>query len=333
MTGTTHRYGSGDVDVYLAKMHANGDTAWTRAYGGPADEWGESVQQTSDGGYIIAGHSSPMGPAVYAAYLIRTDGNGDTLWTKAYEHSGLGKAYDVMQTSDGGYIIAGTAVSSWYDAYLVKTDANGDSLWTGLFGGSGTEEGMSVDQTSDGGYILVGRTESFGDPGEFHIYLVRTDDEGDTLWTKVLRPSDYCEGFSVEQTSDGSYIVAGSIWASDTTGHDVLLLKTEPDPCSRVDREPSVGSVLADLWAAPNPARANVLISYTLPLTSPARVDVHNPLGQEVNLLLNTNGDAGRYTISWDGTDSRGRAVAPGIYIIRVQAGGQVATRKVVLIR
>jgi len=146
---------------------------------------GHSVQQTNDGGYIISGITYSFGNGDGDVYLIKTDGNGDSLWTKTFGGTGRDKGSSVQQTSDGGYIITGSTESfgnGEEDVYLIKTDVNGDSLWTKTFGGSDEDEGHSVQQTSDGGYIISGRTYSFGN-GEGDVYLIKTDSQGNVTST------------------------------------------------------------------------------------------------------------------------------------------------------
>ncbi|MBN2365363.1 MAG: T9SS type A sorting domain-containing protein [Calditrichaeota bacterium] len=195
-------------DVWLIKTDFFGDTIWTKTYGGINSEWGSSVQQTVDGGYIIAGNKQSN------IWLIKTDAFGDTLWTKTFGKDGQDEARSVQQTSDGGYILTGTTNG---EIWLIKTDSHGDTLWTKTFGKDGQDEGRSVQQTSDGGYILTGTTN-----GE--IWLIKTDSYGDSLWTKTFTG----EGWSVQETSDGGYIIAGDVDIFGTAYEDVYLIKTNP---------------------------------------------------------------------------------------------------------
>jgi hypothetical protein len=130
ITGMTKSFGAGNADVYLIKTNASGDTLWTRTYGGTNYDQGNSVQQTPDSGYIIAGYTWSFGAGNQEVYLIKTDASGDTLWTRTYGGAGNSLANSVQRTADGGYIIAGTTDDfgpSNADVYLIKTDSNGNA--------------------------------------------------------------------------------------------------------------------------------------------------------------------------------------------------------------
>jgi hypothetical protein len=225
IVGYTNSFGAGIYDFYLIKTDSTGDTLWTRTYGGTNEYFGYSVQQTSDGGYIIVGYID----FVWDVYLIKTNASGDTLWTRIYDGTNEYFGYSVQQTSDGGYIIAG---GIYYigpgvdDVYLIKTDSTGDTLWTRTYGGTGNDCGLSVQQTLDGGYIIVGYTNSFG-AGNYDFYLIKTDSTGDTLWTRTYGGTNEDEGYSVQQTSDGGYIVVGYTASFGTSSADVYLIKTD----------------------------------------------------------------------------------------------------------
>jgi len=179
IAGLTSDIGGLNEDVYLVKTSPSGDTVWTRRYGGTGDDEGLCVDQTADGGYIITGLAHLPGPGDISLYLVRTNGSGDTLWTRTYGGPYHDVGNSVQQTSDGGYIIAGTTYRSVgdADAYLIRTDSLGDTLWTRFFGGTGVDGGSSVRQTLDGGYIVSGRTTSFG-AGNGDIWLIKTDANG-----------------------------------------------------------------------------------------------------------------------------------------------------------
>jgi hypothetical protein len=201
-----------------------------KTFGGTGIDYANSIQQTSDSGYILAGYTTSFGAGLEDVYLIKTDYKGDTLWTRTYGGSGDDRGYSVQQTSDGGYIIAGYSfsftASSFADVYLIKTNSGGDTLWSKTYGGANDDKVFFVRQTSDGGYILTGSTLSFGSmSGAGDLYLIKTDVDGDTLWTKTIGGTGggYA-GKAIEQTSDGGYIVTGSAYIGWYT--DVYLVKT-----------------------------------------------------------------------------------------------------------
>jgi len=228
VSGNTNSWGAGNADVWLLKTDANGDTLWTRIYGGYNTDVGYSVQETTDGGYIVGGSTWSFGAGLYDLYLLKTDANGDTLWTHTYGGSECDEGYAVQQTTDGGYIIAGYTESfgaGSYDLYLVKTDANGDTLWTRTYGGIGGDIGYSGQQTIDGGYVITGTSKSFGGGKNPDAYLVKTDANGDTLWTRVYGGIDYERGLSVQQTTDSGYILAGGTTFEGGEVYDVWLVR------------------------------------------------------------------------------------------------------------
>jgi hypothetical protein len=221
VAGSTTSFGNG-YQVYLVKTNALGDTLWTRSYGGANFEVGFSVQQTSDGGYIVAGFYDLTGQV----YLVKTNAGGDTLWTRTYGGIGDDRGYSVQQTSDTGYVVAGWSSSfgNGYQVYLIKTNAVGDTLWTKTYGGAGNDLGYSIQQTTDGGYIVAGLTTSFGNGVQ--VYLIKTNAGGDSLWTRTYGGADWDEGFSVQQTSDTGYIVTGYTNSFGHGSSDVYLIKT-----------------------------------------------------------------------------------------------------------
>ena len=215
------------IAVPLLFGQPNPDTLWTRTYGGSFDDVANYVQQTLDGGYIIAGYTESDGVGGQDFYLLKTNSLGDIQWTHTY--GGIGDDYcqSAQQTTDSGYVLIGDTYSFGHgnrDIYLVKTNSLGDTLWTRTYGGSGYDGSNDVKQTSDGGYIICGHIDFYG-PHSGDLYLVKIDGIGDTLWTRTFRWGGYIDNAtSIQQTSDGGYIVAGYTWLNNW---DVVLVKTD----------------------------------------------------------------------------------------------------------
>lgn len=230
IAGETGSYGAGSYDVYLVKTDTNGNALWAKMFGGAGNDDAHSVRQTSDGGYIIAGDTGSFGAGGSDMYLVKTDPNGVELWSKTFGGIGSDYGHSVRQTSDGGYIVSGYTGSfgaGANDVYLVKTDQNGNELWSQAFGGTGTDDGNSVQETVDGGYIIAGVTKSFGEG--YDVYLVKTDSNGNVLWAKAFGGSGGDYGYSVQQTADGGYIIAGETGSYGAGGGDIFLIKTDAD--------------------------------------------------------------------------------------------------------
>jgi hypothetical protein len=202
-------------------------TAWTKTFGGADYDYGMSVRQTSDGGYIITGYTASYGAGDYDVWLIKADSSGNMAWNKTFGGSDVDYGQSVQQTSDGGYVVAGyTASYGAGDVWLIKTDPSGNMAWNKTFGGSHGGRGYSVQQTSDGGYIIVGSTELYG-TGDYDIWLIKTDPSGNMAWNKTFDCSYYDCGRSVQQTSDGGYVVAGYAQSYGAGLSDVWLIKTD----------------------------------------------------------------------------------------------------------
>jgi hypothetical protein len=173
-----------------------------RTFGGAFNDYAFSVQQTSDGVFIIAGETGSFGAGADDVYLIKTDAGGNQTWFRTFGGAFGGWAQSVQQTSDGGFIIAGGTYSfgaGENDVYLIKTDAGGNQTWERTFGGASYDWAESVQQTSDGGFIIAGMTGSFG-AGEGDVYLIKTDAGGNQTWERTFGGASKDYPYSVQQT-------------------------------------------------------------------------------------------------------------------------------------
>jgi len=231
LAGETSSYGAGNYDFWLLKTDSNGIEQWNRTFGGTGTDYAYSVQQTTDGGYILAGFTHSYGAGNCDFWLVKTDSDGIEQWNRTFGGTGTDYAYSVQQISDGGYILVGPTGSYGAgdrDFWLVKTDSNGIEQWNRTFGGTGTDYTYSVQQTTDGGYILAGSTTSYGS-GFWDVWLVKTDSNGIEQWNRTFGGTDYDRALYVQQTSDGGYILAGFTESYSAGYGDSWLIKTDSD--------------------------------------------------------------------------------------------------------
>ena len=210
VAGYTESFGAGGFDMWVLKLNSSGDVIWQKTYGSSANDYADSVQQTTDGGYIIAGLTEG------SVCVLKLDGSGNVIWQNKYG----GSDYDVnsmQQTSDGGYILAGSFVfsSSYYNIlpWIMKLTGNGVIVWQRFYPGSENLEPegyvTSIFQTADNGYIAVGGTDPYGLFNN-DVLVLKLSQSGYASWAKIYRGASSATATSIRQTEDGNYIVGGS---------------------------------------------------------------------------------------------------------------------------
>jgi hypothetical protein len=181
VTGWTEpQNGQGNGDLVLIKADGSGNRTWLLTFGTDDEEWGNSVRQTADGGYIVLGFVR-MGDGNNDMWLVRTDSAGNVAWRRTFDHDAVDMGNSVLQTADGGYVLAGYAATTDSfvgDAWVIRTDADGERLWDKTYGGTGSDEAFSIIQTSDGGLVVAGFTTSEG-AGFEDVWLFKTNGEGE----------------------------------------------------------------------------------------------------------------------------------------------------------
>ena len=314
----------------MIKTDSNGDTLWTRAYGRGSLGLGFDMKQTIDGGYVLAGGIRPSGESRHAGYVVKTDENGDSLWTRI--NRGEGDCFfwsnAIYQTSDTGYIVVGGNNCNDYtaDMYVVKVDASGDTMWTRFYGGPRVENAEGVEQTEDGGYAIFGHTLSYG-AGWADFYLVKTDSFGETLWTRTYGGSNTDFGLSFQRTSDGGYVMVGWTVSFGALGWDIYVVKTGPDLSTASNPSP-LPEALALYQNYPNPFNASTRITFDLPKAGFVTIKVFDVLGRKVATLMNGVREAGHHSIRFDGS-----GLPSGIYFYRLETGGMHEVKKMVMLK
>ena len=220
-----------NIDINKEIKPLPDEEKWVKTYGGIQEDECKSVMQTSDGGYILVGETRSFGNGYSNLWLIKTDNHGNKIWDKIFGGNDHDYGESVRQTSDGGYIIAGVTRSysssqDYSNLWVIKTDSNGTIAWE-LVGDYGYERGFDVIETSDGGYVVVGDGKRDKDPDGSDAFLLKTDKDGNILWGKFYDYDSHDHAFSVEETTEGGFIICGDAYSYDTLGYYIWLIKTD----------------------------------------------------------------------------------------------------------
>jgi hypothetical protein len=305
IVGKTSSSGAGAYDVYLVKTNALGNMSWQKTFGGTQSDYGQSVKQTSDGGYIIAGATASLGAGSFDVYLIKTNSQGNLSWYKTFGGTGSDYGYDVEQTSDNGFIIAGKKYSytnNSYDVYIIKTDSVGNLEWQKTVGGPQADGSYSLTLNTDGACITVGETCSFTpDRGPGPPQSI-----GSSVYLVCIAPYGSTQGIQ------------------ETTGQPIAQDNTY------------------SLQIYPNPFHKTTVINYIIPHVTAATeselyasLTIYDITGRLVKSFdreaLRTNGQSNH--VIWDGIDDRGRSVANGIYFVILEHNTERLQEKIILMK
>lgn len=232
ITGRSGPLQLGNTAIPLIRTDSSGNQLWAQTYDvGTGIDFGGAVQQAADGGFAVAGGISDFaGPA--AAWLLKTDSNGNEEWSRSYTAAGEDESFSALQqTADGGYVLVGRTGpvgggTGTFDLLVVKTDSLGNPQWRRTFGGSSEDTGKDVRELSGGGFIVIGRTLSFG-AGGYDVWLLRLDSAGNPVWQRTYGSAQPDLGSSVRQTADGGLVLAGLTYSFGAVLSDLYLIKTD----------------------------------------------------------------------------------------------------------
>lgn len=223
----------GGFSFWVVKLNPEGDIEWQRSLGGPGNDFASSIQQTKDGGFIVAGYSANQNYDdsgwVHSDWVVKLDSNGEIEWERTYGGIKSTGISDIRQTKDGGFIFAGTIYFVDEDVikkrgesscWVVKLNSIGEIEWERVLGGSGRDSGRAVRQTKDGNFIVAANTTSSdGDVtlnrGKNDFWVIKLDTKGGTIWQRTFGGSDDDRAADIQQTTDGGYIVVGSTSSND----------------------------------------------------------------------------------------------------------------------
>ena len=228
LVGITESYGAGLYDMWLVKTDVNGQAEWNVTFGGVAREIAKCVIQTDDGGFFLIGATESFGTGNNDIWLVKTNVSGQAEWNKTIGGSLNDYALSMIQTTDEKYAIVGVTESfgqGGYDFWLLKINTSGQLEWNHTIGKPGNDWDPLIIQTTDGGFALAGSTSLFG--AEFDIWLIKTNSNGQVEWNQTFGGISYDWPYSVIQTTDGGFAIAGYTYSFGAGGHDMWLVKTD----------------------------------------------------------------------------------------------------------
>lgn len=228
--GFTQSFGAGGEDVYLVRTDAAGEVLWSNTYGGAREDNGWSVHETEDG-LIIAGFTQSFGAGGFDCYLIQTDTLSEEQWSNTFGGTGNDRCWAMLILDDGGFVLLGETTSfgnGAEDCYLIKIDADGNEVWSTTFGGTRADRCFSLAQVDDGGFMLAGQTFSEG-AGNRDAFVIRTDQDGNELWSQTFGGRDSDVAHWISKTSEGNFFVTGYTSSFAESGEAPYLHKINAD--------------------------------------------------------------------------------------------------------
>jgi hypothetical protein len=364
--GDTTIVSAGSEDIFIAKYNSNGDFLWAKQEGGSGIDRGHSIDTDVLDNIIITGRfelSASIGDSVFSSaglwdiFIAVYNNNGEFLWAEQAGGAGNDCGFGIKTDNLNNIFVTGEFENEAFfgdtsltclgvqDAFFVKYDSNGRICWLQGAGGPGIDWGWGIDVTNVGQCIATGKfsfSASFGDTtltslGQGDIFAVIYDSLGNMEWIWQAGGSGDEFGFRVDTYGFDNILITGPFTSDTTIGDTMLTCHGSYDMFLVKFKEPPTGiknNMLKSsdgfrLYANyPNPFNPTTTIEFDLPKTSKVTLKVFNILGEEVAILLSASLLSGSHSVDWDASN-----LASGVYLYRLQAGGYVETRKMVLMR
>jgi len=275
VAGLTKSFGAGLDDFLILKLNSDGSVAWARTFGGTSYDGAFSIIQTTDGGFVVAGYTESYGAGQEDFLVLKLNSDGSVVWARTFGGTDYDVVRSIIQTTDGGYAVAGYTRSFGagdYDFLVLKLNPDGSLAWARTFGGTNGDWVLSISQTTDGGYAVAGITESFGAGGSDFLVL-KLNPDGSLAWARTFGGTDYDYAYSITQTTDGGFAVAGATYGFGADSTDFLVLKLGPDgnytdcvdTCSPTVTQPSPSTSTPSVGADCSPSISSPTPTVTTP--------------------------------------------------------------------
>jgi hypothetical protein len=305
----------------LTKIDLSGNVLWSKNYGGSMAEFGNSLKESNDGGFILTGKTLSFGSQPNgSAYLVKTNSVGDTTWTKYYDTGTMvSEGISLIAETDGTYLFAvrDSASASDVDIRLIKTNASGSILWNKIYGGIKKDTPKKLRKTSEGGYMIASTSRSFGwiNPDMWILKLTNT---GDTIWTKHYGGVNHEHGNDVKEIQ-GAYIAVGHARSYGPDGQRIMLVKIDNGGVSMLSS--TNNDISFNLF--PNPS-ADGNITFQSAKNTSSQLTVNNSIGQTIL----------KETLVFESNESKTLKIGedqPGIYLVTLKTGEAIFSKKIIV--
>jgi len=311
-------------DIQLTKIDPAGNVLWMKYYGGPDYESARSVKLCQDGGFIISGKTASTYSSVATLFVVKTNINGDTLWTKKYGGPNSYEGKSILANNDGTYTIAldDSSGSRDSDVRIMNLNSTGAVIWNHVYGGLKKDITKMIQPTTDGGYIVACISRSFGwiSPD---FWILKLNALGDTTWTRHYGGPGHEHCYAVRQTSDGGYIAVGHT-KSYTPNTEIMLIKL--DTAGHINTPTKTEEFVVNNFMKifPNPS-SDGIINIDLGKEAMAfTLKIRNEMGQDIfSETIDPNSNKNKKI---DLTEK-----ASGVYFVTLQSGKYITTKKIVI--
>jgi len=226
--GNTFSYGSGNSDIFAARLNSDGSVAWFKTYGGSGTDEAYSIVGTSDGSFVIAGYTNSFGASGVDVLTIKIGGDGNVIWSNYFRLPQDDYAVSIQEYTDGGFVLAGYSnfvPERNFDALLIKIHAGGNFEWGRVYGGVWNDFGSAVKVSGDGSLLLLGY--GYSDEANGDINLMRIYGDGVLQWSKHYGGSGFDRAYDMQFTSDNGIIVSGHTKSFGLGSGDAYFFKTD----------------------------------------------------------------------------------------------------------
>ncbi len=230
--GSTESYGAGGEDVYLVRTNANGDTLWTRVYGGANEDYAYSIEPAAGSGWIVAGSTASFGAGSDDVWVLRLNANGDTLWTRTLGTAQIDQGTKARETADGGFIVTGYSAlfpNANSDGLLAKLNSSGVPEWSHVIGQPENHEALyDVHELPAGGLAVCGYNEDIENGnGSWDAWLILCDSQGLNLTMEYYGGFGWDAAYAMIPMPDGGFMLGGTTDLNFSVQTNFFLVRTD----------------------------------------------------------------------------------------------------------